>query len=511
MTKTIRWVVALAIPLLLAGCYMRVRTAQVRELTARGTPVTSPIKAHMRDGSVVVFAQGAYVGGDSVHGVGERFSAAHVSMGRIVKVPLDSVLGLVNFRNGTALSETIVLSMLGTAAGAIGAAGLAVAIFGSCPTFYTDSGGVAKLQAEGFSYSIAPLFESRDVDALRGAPRHGVFTVEVRNEALETHYINHLELLHFQHPRGARVLPDGRGQLTGFGRTHAPTRARDRSGRDVRDLLADADERVFASSDARMQRIQAADLVDYIDLEFPAVATDTVAVTLRLRNSLLTTVLLYDVMLASAGARALDWVALDLEEVRNAAALSKWYVERMGLRVLVLQAGRYVEVGRIPDVGPIAWKDVALLVPARSGAPVQMRVEFPADSWRIEQIALGESARRVQPRAIPVARIRHADGSLDQRGRDAVMSNDEAYLVTEPGRRVFAEFDVPATRAGLEDTYLLASQGYYYEWIRPDWVRRGAQSPFKPTDASLYRAMQQWRGQKQSLEQTFYATKIPVQ
>jgi hypothetical protein len=56
-------------------------------------------------------------------------------------------------------------------------------------------------------------------------------------------------------------------------------------------------------------------------------------VVLRARNSLLNTVLLYDVMLGARGARALDWVGSDLERVGPALELGNWYATRMGMRV----------------------------------------------------------------------------------------------------------------------------------------------------------------------------------
>lgn len=36
--------------------------------------------------------------------------------------------------------------------------------------------------------------------------------VELRNEALETHYINHIELMAVSHPPGAEAVPDQRGR-----------------------------------------------------------------------------------------------------------------------------------------------------------------------------------------------------------------------------------------------------------------------------------------------------------
>ena len=188
----LRLLVLLAVIVTTGGCAILVRKVEVRELTEPATTVKSPVKVHMRDGSTVVFPSGATIDSTMVRGSGQHFDALQRGIGTVARVPLDSVLGITNYWNRTAVPETLLLSTIATASGVALAGLAAVAIFGSCPTFYTDSGGIAQLEAEGFSYSIAPLFESRDLDALRGLPRQGVFTLEMRNEALETHYINQL-------------------------------------------------------------------------------------------------------------------------------------------------------------------------------------------------------------------------------------------------------------------------------------------------------------------------------
>ncbi|CAN5837116.1 hypothetical protein BH23GEM6_BH23GEM6_24230 [soil metagenome] len=132
------------------------------------------------------------------------------------------------------MPASVALSVPATALGVVGTGAVLKAIFGSCPTFY--SGGEAEwtLEAEGFSYSIAPLFESRDVDRLSVLPdAAGRLQLEVRNEAMETHHINHLELLEIRHDADETVMPDPRtAPLAVRGLTPA-RRAVDRAGRDV--------------------------------------------------------------------------------------------------------------------------------------------------------------------------------------------------------------------------------------------------------------------------------------
>ena len=69
------------------------------------------------------------------------------------------------------------------------------ACFGSCPTFYAPEGERMVLQAEGFSDSIAPSLERRDVDALfRTRPTGRDLQLRLTNEALETHVIKEANL-----------------------------------------------------------------------------------------------------------------------------------------------------------------------------------------------------------------------------------------------------------------------------------------------------------------------------
>src|SRR4029078_7868450 len=98
--------------------------------------------------------------------------------------------------------------------GSIATIVLLKAIFGSCPTVYADTGTGAELQAEGFSYAIAPLLENRDVDPLHvRVDADDKIRLELRNEALETHFINHIELLAVRHAKDAVVIPDQASKL----------------------------------------------------------------------------------------------------------------------------------------------------------------------------------------------------------------------------------------------------------------------------------------------------------
>ena len=508
---------AAVLPLIVAilsipACVILVGKAEVASVDA-STPVTltTPVKAHLRDGSTVLYRRGVTVTAESLAGPGTRYGLTLADSAPVTAVAIADVAGMESFRRVNNTAGSMTLSLLGTAAlGALGAA-VAVAIFGSCPTIYSDSAGHQLLEAEGFSYSIAPLFEARDVDRLRALPdARGQVRLEVRNEAAETHFLNQLELLDVEHLPGETVVPDPEGRPVAARQVAAVAPVHDRAGRDVSPLLAAADAMLFASDTGRVRSATAGDLYDDLTFTLAATQEDSALVVLRLRNSLLTTVLFYDVMIRAQGARALDWMGADLADLGSVIELGRWYRREMGLKVEVERAGTWTEVAWIRDVGPIAFEEVGIAVPVTPGVPSRVRLVFPADSWRIDALAVGSGLRRPSFRRVPLSAALGRDGADIPAVRERLAAPDGSYLETRPGQYFTAVFEAGPAATGTR-TLLLATQGYYTEWLRPAWLRPSAPpSRFVPDSTSLGQALALWRVSRDSLERQFDATKIPV-
>ncbi len=512
------------VPLVFAvsACFIY-RTVQVETLDRPATPgdtvvVVTPVKAHLIDGSTVVFRHGVHVAGGVVSGEGMRYDLLLRDSAALSALSLDSVIGMEAFRGDINGPKTILVSTLATFGVTVAAIAISCAFdpkcFGSCPTYYSDSAGTLVLEAEGFSYSVAQLFEARDVDRLRlKASADGVVRLEVRNEAFETHYINHLELLEVRHSADETVLPDESNRPIAVSEGAPLARARDRMGRDVRAVLSASDGKVYRTDPRLVERARVGDLEDAIDFAIPAPpGSDSVVVVLRLRNSLLNTILFYDIMLGDPGARSLDWVGYDLQQVGPAVELAQWYQKKMGMQIGVRggPAG-YREIAHLKDTGPVAWKDVAIVVPVLERDSVRVRLSFPADNWRIDRVTVAATYRRPVPDVHPLAAVIDAAGKADTTARASMDSADGRYLETTAGQRFAAAFDVgPAPAAGAR-TFLLASQGYYTEWVRRGWLAapRAART-FVPSDSALAEAIARWRVTQDTLEARFMATRVPV-
>lgn len=503
-----------------SGCWLVHRV--VIEEVSRPTDsvhVATPVKAHLLGGHTVIYAAGVTLARDSLFGTGTRYDLRLQPVGPAGTLPLDSVLGMESFRRVLDAGPTIVYSTLSVA----GMIGLGVAIacaadpkcFGSCPTFYSDSAGSEVLQAEGFSYSIAPLFEARDVDRLRAQPASdGMLRLEVRNEAYETHYLNQLALLEARHTADEVVAPDGQGHLVAVRDLTRPAVARDRRHRDVRTELTVADGQVMQTDDRTLAAARPGDLEDTVELEFPVPAgatSDSAALLFRMRNSLLNTVLLYDVMLGDAGARSLDWQAGDLERVGPALQLGQWYASHLGMKIAVWQDGAWVEVAHLRDTGPVAWKDIAAVVPLPRGGTLRVRLTYVVDNWRIDRVAAAFGVRRPAAQVRPVFEVLDAAGSTDTAALASLVAADQRYLQTTSGQRFSIGWRIPVAPPDSLRTFFLVSQGYYIEWIRRGWLaqpRRG--TTFTPDDNSLAEAVARYREVRDTLERSFRATRVPV-
>ena len=502
--------VLLALVLMIASCIVhRVDVVPVDVSAETPIEISSPVKAHLYDGSTVVFPEGINVYDGKVRGKGERFNVALEDNKFIDEIALDEVAAMESFQTPVNAAATTAASTVGTAGWIALGTLAAFALFGSCPTVYSADSGDAILEAELFSYSIAPSFQARDIDKL--SLKHiedGYFELDFRNEMLETHYIDQLEILEVTHAANQVAYPDSTGQPIVVGKTVAPSSAVDQDGRNILPELSSADGRVWSATSNRLANVGLHDLHDSLDFEFTLPKdSGELALVLHMRNSMLNTVLLYDVMLKGQSFAALDWMGHDLNHLGNRAELGLWYRKNMGMTVSVWRDGEFHKVGRIGDQGPIAWSERAFVLDAPQGDSVKVRLTFVADNWRIDQVALAFDAQLGEVRTIPVAKAK----SMAEHRPDIpeyLAQSDKTYLITRPGESVQLGFDVGESKQSR--TFFLASEGYYMEWMRSEWLAEEHRRKFEPTSDTLMQSLQLYAQKRDTYRQQFESIKVPV-
>lgn len=452
---------------LVLGCAMRVERRLIQPSEVATVDARAPfLKAHMRDGSLVVLS--SWSADDTarlVSGTGRRYGvdrsplpdSAHV-------IPIDSV----------AIFETNVARNSPTVGALAIVTGITVSVaalcaldpktcFGSCPTFYVTDGQRDRLQAEGFSASIAPSLEARDVDALYRARFAGrTARIDMVNEAYETHVVRYAKLLVAPRRDGERVFHDGDGGFWSGSTPVAPARCAAAEG-DCLPTITAFDE---------LERTSAADSTDLaaresMELTFSPAASP--ALVIASRQSLLPTYLLYQ-GLAYVGTH----VGSFMRSLANADSVTLARTRSMadhlgGVDVQVPEDGAWRTVASIRETGPLASDLRVVPLPVSGRDSVRVRLVMSRGAWRVDWTALTSLAGRVEPVALQPARVEtHGRGREDGARARAKLVDDAEALVTYPGDHHTLVYELPGDARDVE--LFLDTRGYYLEWMRQEWL-----------------------------------------
>jgi hypothetical protein len=345
------------------------------------------------------------------------------------------------------------------------------ACWGSCPTFYASNGNNYIVQSEGFSSSISPSLEEKDIDALyRIKPVSENFEIQLRNEAYETHVIRSANILALPKPKGGRVYSTPDGDFIQAKNLLEPNKVVAPEG-DCSEKLCTFDgyERFSAtdSTDLTAKEI--------IEFTFNGVPSGDAGLVIASRQTLLTTFLFYQT-LAFMGTKAGEWLAdLERNSSKFKALLENPRTTLGSIDVLIKNKnGEWEKVGEVGETGPIAT-DIKL-IPLKSlishkyydsdESQYKIRLRMAKGLWRIDYVALAELVDKVHPIVIKPS------SSFPQKNNSSnvveQLTNSDSLLVTFPGDRYFLNYKLPSDFTEYE--LFMESQGYYLEWMRNEWL-----------------------------------------
>ncbi len=457
----------------LSGCGEFVKTERrlidpvtFRQMPAakqQSTQKASPfLKAHMKNGCLYVFNPWTVDSlQQAVSGPAVLFNARRDTLQKgNFTVGMDSVaiLETNSLKASSAVGGLVFMTVI-TAVVTVACVTNPKSCFGSCPTFYVPAGDSLQLRAEGFSASIAPSLEATDIDALwREANGGSEFAVQMKNEAMETHVVQHVNLLAAPKSPGSRVLADVDGRFWESPGQTPPSDAIGTEG-DCLELLAAADGR---------ERFSLADSTDLaaketVDLTFTAAPAESCGLLIGCRQTLLSTYLLYQT-LAYMGTEAGHYLA-QIERGVITGGKNSAYAMLGGIEVQLAEDGGWRTVATITEQGPLATDFHLIPFGLLPEGPVRLRLKLTKGHWRIDVANLAALTRTVEPiRLAPELVLK--DGVADEKVRVALSDSLEP-LVTLPGDVYTLKYRLPP---GSDYELFLDSRGYYLEWIRQAWL-----------------------------------------
>jgi hypothetical protein len=394
--------------------------------------------------------------------------------------------------------------------------------FGSCPTFYV-AGDTGIVQAEGFSGSPLRLLEEQDVDHLfRLDPPAGPFVITMRNEALETHAVRQVRLLLVDRPADGRVFQTSDGTFRPATQISAPLQCASADG-DCREGVRMLDESEWSS------RTDSTDLGAREQIELTFAASDlgidrtrpaTIGVVLGGRNTLVSTFLFYQA-LAFAGSRAGEMLAAIERGTKDDLPPVFGVLREMAtIHVQVSRGeGPWQSAGAYREAGPIATDVRVLPVTLSPGAgPIRVRLDLARGFWRLNQVALARLGDAVTPAILEPMSVDHVNTSTINAGSGAainpltVLNDAEHHLVTYPGDEYALRFALPARTNSAARELFLESTGYYYEWMRQEWLpeenaAKAAQLLYTPA-AALKALAPRFKAREASMDSVFWNSRV---
>lgn len=382
------------------------------------------------------------------------------------------------------------------------------ACFGSCPTFYIDGHSqLHSANAEGFSSSIAPALEKMDIDDLGYRTTSREFFLTMKNEALETHLVNELQVQAVAKGKYQKVFQSPSGQFYRCGPLH-PIAAATTGGKDIRPALNALDEaEYFSQTDSFDLRTQ-----ETVILEFEEVSSKKLGVVINFRQTLVTTFLLYS-GLSYMGDEAADYFARIETNNGLAKRMGAPFDLLGGIRLYVWNkiSGKWQFFEELHETGPIARNLQIAPIPdrIRTSGKVKIKIEMAKGLWRLDYAGLSPIQEEAEPYIASPLAVEVIKGNATPVA--AVTQDDKDYLVSFPGDEYQFRFEFPELVENQEYELFLFSKGYYLEWMRHEWIKDKDPVKLKKfllNDAQTWRELSlEYKHQELQMESLFWNSK----
>lgn len=453
------------ISIVLNSCFPTYKANLVNvDSLSMGTYVEIQAKLFTKDNTIILFPTGFEYGENYVGGEGLIFTfPSKFSEKKFLMIPQDSILAMITYEETTSATRHFGSFLFGLTAPPLTFLGIYClacpkCCFGSCPTIYTFDGENYNLEAELFSEAISKQLENYDIDLIRQKPINDTLKIKITNEALETHYINKFEIVSAIHPKGTEVFNTIEDNLLVINNHLPPIIVNNKEGNNITYFLRNDDNQYYRSGVEKIKELRKGSVFDYIDIELPQNATK---ILIKYRNTLLSTTLLYDVVIGSQGIKGLEWTKKMNEDWNYAAQFKMIYEMFSGIKIKIKLNGEWKEIGYFKDAGPLNWKYLAAELKLDNVENNTLRLEFIPDNFMIDYVSFDTTKinhAEIKTEAIYPFIVLDKSSKENSEIMSFLIENDSNYLITEPGDFYSLNYYVPHI-AGKEQTFIIRSKG----------------------------------------------------
>ena len=469
------------------------------------------LKAHLNSGELIVYEPNWNFDSNSgyLSGSGFKYSMKRdIQINGEHKVHIDSV---AIFEMNEALATNANTRIVGKAliysiSGAIAVACIIdpKICFGSCPTFYMEDYSENIALAEGFSNAIAPSLAYADIDALGTfQSKENEIELIMRNEALETHVIQGLELLAIPKKDGLNIL---HGTDNKFYQCSKETLLEASSTNENQfHLLRNKDRKEwFIPSNPENLKSPSKLSLNFGQLD----PNKKYGLKLNYRQSLMTTYIIYS---------ALDYMGPDIgnyfQRIESGFNVKdklnqgiKAELGEIEVYTLNQKSEEWEFQGSFYETGPIAMNEQVLPINLSNFGNTEIVLKLNEGLWRIDQASLVEIDREVIPESLT---LKSYAGELDSLPKTINPTEDQP-LISLPGNEYRFTFQ---SALDQQDYHLfLNAKGYYIEWMREEWAQssnpRKLYQLFEKSKTYLKQEAEAYKQYETELEPFFWKSRI---
>jgi hypothetical protein len=334
---------------------------------------------------------------------------------------------------------------------------------GSCPYVYAYDGNEFKLEAEAFGTSISKAFEAQTFSLLPSlTPMNGRLTVRVSNERPETHLLNSVQLFAADAGNASSTVLDINNILWPVLDANPPSTAYDHSEKDILPDIRKKDGRYWKSDLAHIAPFSG--FRDQLEVHFdlPQGASGATLIIHAVNTNLITEA--YRSVSTILGDATMEFYRALEQDSQLQSEIRKWMRE-CGLRIEVAHGAAWEEAGTMMPEANVAPFSRAIRISNLKSfqSPLRVRLSSLTDVWCIDAVSIDFSP--VQPLSMHSLKMISVKSSDKNNWENAIKSNDSLYALILPPNYIDIHFDSVPVLEMRKPIYILAIQGYLYEWF----------------------------------------------